>query len=103
MDGHRGRLVRRQARRAGQVSGPSSHAAILGTSILELQGLAGNAAVARMLSASNPTRIARAIDAPAPALEAPSAALDDPSFNAEGIAHDLLRAIDQSQHTFVMD
>jgi hypothetical protein len=96
---------------------------MLGTSIVELQGLAGNAAVARMLGGGSPSRIARevsppttsitpainspssriarAVDAPAP--EAPSPALDDPSFNAEGLAHDLLRAIDQSQHTFVMD
>ena len=79
---------------AAHLSGP-------GTDILELQGLAGNTAVTRLLQTTAALGIQRNPDPDA--LPTPPAALDDPSFNAEALAHDLLRAIDQKQHSFVMD
>ncbi|MBV9582881.1 MAG: hypothetical protein JO057_30215 [Chloroflexi bacterium] len=79
--------------------GPGANPGSLGTSILELQGLAGNTAVTRMLRETGVAHISRAVDSDA----APPSALDDPNFNAESIVHDLLRAIDQNEHTVVFD
>jgi hypothetical protein len=98
MQTRRARLARRQSRHLDQPrAARSGGASLLGGNILQLQGLAGNTAVTSMLRDS--AVIARAVDAD-PAT--PSAALDDPNFNAENIAHDLLRAIDQKQYTVVL-
>ncbi|MBV9596264.1 MAG: hypothetical protein JOZ87_05330, partial [Chloroflexi bacterium] len=94
-------MVRRQRQRGDHANVVSSGgpAPTFSSGILELQAVAGNTAVTRMLRDSGGVSgIARAVDTEA----APSAALDDPNFNAESIAHDLLRAIDQKEYTVVL-
>ena len=79
-------------------AGPASLGGGPAPTLLELQNVAGNTAVTRLLRETGAIGIGRAVDT-----ESPSAALDDPSFNAESITHDLLRAIDQKEYMPVLD
>ena len=76
--------------------------------VLDMQRAAGNKAVTQALQNSGAVTISREVgtlSAVAMGSAPPSSygSLDDATFNADTIAHDLLRAIDQNEHNFVPD
>jgi hypothetical protein len=104
----RGRRNRRDLS-AAPAPAPQVEPSDLTNGLFELQRVAGNQATMRVLHEVGGTRIARTpdtavLDAPATpqATSTYISSLDDPDFNADTRAHDLTRAIDQSDYTYAM-